>query len=369
MKAAVFHGRLDVRIEDIPRPVPGSGEVLVRVESAGICGSDAAEYAHGPILIPTDTEGRPQQIALGHEYVGTAVEVGPGVTTIAPGSVVVSGAGISCGACKQCLAGRTNLCTSYHTTGLHQDGGLAEYVLVPETILFDATTSGLSFDTLALAQPMAIAVHALRRSGLKAGQDAVIVGAGGIGAFLTFAAASIGARAFVSDLDEERLKLARSLGAFATELAGQRSLAEQLQSHGMDPAVFFEVSGSRQAFESVLEAAEPGAVLVPIGLQKDPLDLPLMEWTLKEFTVVGTVAHVFSSDIPESVRLLASRVGDWSDVAPKVLPLSSLVGEGLMPIADGTSKLVKTLISPGSTSVRKANHARHEGNQKSAVGV
>ncbi|MCU1476412.1 MAG: hypothetical protein JWQ64_1105 [Subtercola sp.] len=358
MKAAVFHGRHDVRIEEIEKPTAGAGEVVVRVETAGICGSDAAEYEHGPILIERRDAGFDHGVVIGHEFGGTVVSVGEGVDSLEPGSVVVCGAGISCGTCTQCLAGRTNLCRTYHTVGLHRDGGLAEYVSVPASILYDASASGLGFDTLAMAQPMAIAVHALRRSGLKSGQDAAIIGAGGIGAFLVFAAAALGARVFVSDLDDERLSLAKDLGAYVTERAGSDSLGNLLDAHDMEPTVFFEVSGSRQGLDSILTAAKPGATIVPVGLQKLPLDRPLIEWSVKEFTVVGSAALVFATDIPEAVRLLASRDGDWSDVAAEVLPLEWLVDEGLIPIVSGSARSVKTLISPALTVKRAADHSR-----------
>src|SRR5690606_3676837 len=111
--------------------------------------------------------------------------------------------GVSCGKCKPCREGRTNLCREYTTLGLQHDGGLAGYVVSPASILLDVSNTGLTMDTLGLTQPMSIAVHAVRRSGLRAGQDAVIIGVGGIGAFITFAAVAVGARVLVVDLNEE----------------------------------------------------------------------------------------------------------------------------------------------------------------------
>src|SRR6185312_8877443 len=134
--------------------------------------------------------------------------LGEGVSSVAVGATVVCGAGVSCGHCKPCLEGRTNLCREYTTLGLQHDGGLAGYVVAPASVLLDVTDSGLSLDTLGLSQPMSIAVHAVRRSGLRAGQDAVIIGAGGIGVFITVAAAAVGARVLVVDLNGERLALA-----------------------------------------------------------------------------------------------------------------------------------------------------------------
>src|SRR5690606_34503280 len=135
--------------------------VLIRVEACGVCGSDATEYTRGPVLTV-------MPVTLGHEFAGTVEALGDGVTNIAVGARVVSDAGVSCGHCKPCTEGRTNLCRNYSTLGLQHDGGLAGYVVSPADILLDVSDSPLTMDTLGLAQPMSIAVHAVRRSGLRA---------------------------------------------------------------------------------------------------------------------------------------------------------------------------------------------------------
>ena len=347
MRAAVLSrpGVLDV--VDVAPPTPGSGEVLVRVAVCGVCGTDASELYHGPIqtVLP---------VILGHEFVGTVEAVGTDVD-LPIGATVVCGAGVSCGTCKPCRLGRTNLCRNYRTAGLQLDGGLAEFVVVPETVLLDVTDSGLTVDTLALAQPLAIAVHAVRRSGLTAGQDAVLIGAGGIGAFLTVAAAATGARVLVVDLDPSRLELATRLGADHVMLAGAESLAERLDTLGMDVDVFFEVSGSRAGLATVLEAARPGATIVPVGIQHGPVELELGAFTVREYTVIGTNAHVFATDMREAVRLLGSRA-DWSDIAPDVLPLDGVVEQALLPLSEGRSTRIKTLIDPRAQVDRPAVH-------------
>jgi len=355
MKAAVYRGMRDLQVQEWPTPVPGSGEVLIRIAAAGICGSDAAEFSLGPQLVAQDADGHVDPVVLGHEFAGTIEAVGADVTGFAVGARVVCGAGISCGECTMCLRGRTNLCRSYHTVGLHKDGGLAGFVVVPASIVYDATASRLPLDTLALTQPMAIAVHAVRRSGLAAGRDAVIVGVGGIGAFLTFAAVATGARVLVVDLDPARLELAKTLGAFATMRAGDGTIAERLAELGMEAEVFFEVSGSAAGLESVLAAARPGAVIVPVGIQKRPQPEPLGGWTLREYTIVGTVALVFATDLPEAVRLLGLR-RDWTDFTREVIPLEALVVDGLEPLVAGQSRQIKTLIDPWIDEPRPPNH-------------
>ncbi|MGE3192827.1 MAG: zinc-binding dehydrogenase [Microbacteriaceae bacterium] len=348
MRAGVLHAPGDLRVEQRDVPVPGPGEALVRVAVCGVCGSDATEYSSGPVLTV-------MPVTLGHEFAGIVESVGEGVTEVAAGATVVCGAGISCGECKPCREGRTNLCRKYRTAGLQVDGGLAGYVVVPAATLIDVSDSGLALDTLGLAQPMSIAVHAVRRSGLRSGQEAVIVGVGGIGAFITVAAAATGARVLVVDLNQDRLELARALGASETLLATEQPLPDRLAELGMDPDVFFEVSGSAPGLASVLSAAQPGATIVPLGIQKGDVPVALGQWTLREYTIIGSVAHVLATDMPEAVRLLGTRP-DWSDLAHEVLPLDQVVDGALVPLSTGKPGQIKTLIDPWIDAPRPAVH-------------
>lgn len=349
MRAAVLHAVGDLRIEDRPVPSPGHGDVLVRVSVCGVCGTDAVEWDRGLLSRPP--------VVLGHEFTGVVERAGEGVQGLPVGARVVSGAGISCGQCRACRRGRTNLCRFYRTAGLQIDGGLAGYVVVPARTLLDVSDSGLSDDTLALAQPMAIAVHVVRRSALRAGDEAVIVGVGGIGAFITVAAAATGARVTAVARDAERAALAERLGAADGIVAGAASLTDVLRERGTEPDVLFEVSGSAEGLAAVLAAAPRGAVIVPVGVQKTRTDLALSDVTLNELAIVGSVAHVVAEDLPEAVRLLGTR-SDWSHVAGTVIPLDQLVAAGLAPLRDGGAAQIKTLVDPWAVGPRPAVHTR-----------
>ncbi|KRB38872.1 zinc-dependent alcohol dehydrogenase [Microbacterium sp. Root180] len=347
-RAAVLYGPGDLRIEDREVSPVGPGDALVRVAVCGVCGSDATEFSRGPVLTVLP-------VTLGHEFAGTVEAVGEGVD-LAVGATVVCGAGISCGECKPCREGRTNLCRSYRTAGLQVDGGLAGHVTVPARTLIDVSAYDLPTDTLGLAQPMSIAVHAVARSGLRAGQEAVIVGVGGIGAFLVHAAVATGARILAVDRSAERLELARTLGAVEGLMAGDGTLREHLDDLGWEADVLFEVSGSAGGLAEVLDAALPGATIVPIGIQRTDVAVPLGSWTLREYTIVGTVAHAIAADLPRAVELLAAR-DDWSDIASEVLPLSGVAENALGPMLDGASRQVKTLIDPWISEPRPAVHS------------
>jgi (R,R)-butanediol dehydrogenase / meso-butanediol dehydrogenase / diacetyl reductase len=329
MKAARFYAAGDVRLEAVPRPpAPGPGEVLLRVRAAGICGSDALEFRSGPVLASPP-------VTLGHEFAGEVVAVGSGVA-LPIGSLVACGAGMSCGECRPCRSGRTNLCTSYATLGFHRDGGLAELCVAPADICIEVD---LPARVAALAQPMAIAVHALRRGRVEPGEEALVIGAGGVGAFLTYALARSGARVTVVDLDERRLEVASTLGAAHTA----RDLPDPLVA-----TVVFEVSGARAPLERAVAALPRGGRVVIVGVQKEPPAVDFRRIALDELELIGTVAHVVGEDLPEAVRLLASR-DSWDDVAPTVIALDDLLDLGIGPLADGTSDQIKTLIDPQPT--------------------
>jgi threonine dehydrogenase-like Zn-dependent dehydrogenase len=123
----------------------------------------------------------------------------------------------------------------------------------------------------------------------------------------------------------------------------------------MDVDVFFEVTGSAPGLASVLESARPGTTIVPVGIQRGEPGLPLGSWTLREYTIVGTVAHVFATDMPEAVRLLGTRE-DWSDLAHQVLPLDRVVSDGLQPLLDRSATQIKTLVDPWIAQQRPAVH-------------
>lgn len=358
MLAAVFHDAGDIRVEEVPVPWPAAGELLLKITAVGICGTDAQEYATGPHMFPIHRRdpvtGHAGPMIPGHELAGRVVAVGEGVSGWTEGALVVCGAGVACGRCWQCRRARTNLCERYASVGLQRNGGLAHYCAVPASVCLSVERHGLDEDTPALAQPMSIAVHAMRRGRLEEGEQALIIGAGGIGAFLTFAAAQCGAQVTVADLDPSRLEVARALGASATILAegDGPGVAAQVADAGVPPALVYEVSGSRAGLETALAVLPRGGRLVLVGLHKQPRELALREWTLTERELIGTNAHVLQADLPEALRLLAARDRPWNDVAPVALPLAELVSAGLQPLSDGRSDRIKTLIDPWAGAAR-----------------
>jgi (R,R)-butanediol dehydrogenase/meso-butanediol dehydrogenase/diacetyl reductase len=363
MRAAVFHGNRDIRVEDVPEPRIGPGELLLEVHAVGVCGTDAAEFEHGPNMFPIDRShrvtGHHGPLIPGHELAGRVVEVGPGADGFKVGDVVACGAGASCGKCQQCLRGKTNLCDSYWTVGLQRNGGLAQYCAVPASICIDVGLYGLTEDVAALAQPMSIAVHSMRQGRPQQAEAVVVIGAGGIGAFLTFALARSGFNTVVVELDVTRRNLATQLGATAV-IAPERevTLKEQLQRLGVQPTVVYEVSGTASGLNAALTAVVLGGRLVVIGLQEHPREIDLRRLTLHEVEIIGTNAHVFAADMPEAVRLLAEQPSDWGSIAPVALSLDRLVEDAILPMVERRGTRVKSLIDPWAPATRptEMNH-------------
>ncbi len=341
MRAAVFHGARDVRIENVPDPAaPAPGEVVLEVTRAAICGTDASEWDHGPVLCLPG-------VVLGHEFVGRVVQLGDDVTALRVGDRAVSGAGISCGRCPWCLRGRTNLCAEYRTLGLQVDGGLAEYVTSPAAIC-RVVPDTCDDDAAAMAQPLAVALHALSRVAQGPDDAVAIIGTGGIGSFIVAGASrrAVEGRVVAFDIDDDRLATASALGASETANASGHDLSELLLelSNGVGFDVVVEASGAPHAPSAAIAGARRGGRVLLVGLHGAPRAIDLTPMILREVDIFTTVAHVCDSDIPAALELLAG-----SDVAAVTagqrISLDALVEDGLRPLAERRAA-GKILVNP-----------------------
>jgi (R,R)-butanediol dehydrogenase/meso-butanediol dehydrogenase/diacetyl reductase len=349
MRAAVYHHTRDVRVEERPVPEVRPGHVLVRVLRSGICGTDASEYLHGPGMFPVHrrhpASGHQGPMIMGHEFTGEAVECGAGAERFA-GLRLATGAGVSCGACSWCRAGRTNLCADYWTLGLSADGGLAEYALVPASTCVPIP-DGCSDDSAGLAQPLAVGLHAARRTGAGPGDTVVLIGAGAIGSFILCGlAARRPDRVIALDIEDARLATATALGATEAVNVSGRDPVELVRdlTGGTGAHVVVESSGvSGSAQRAVRMAARGGRVLL-VGLAHEPQTLDLADATLREVDLLTTVAHVCDDDIPEALRLLTDgRVA--GHLLDRVIGLDSLVKDGLEALTAGRAT-GKILVDP-----------------------
>lgn len=190
MRAAVYYGNHQLKIEDVPEPTAGAGQVKVRVSRNGICGTDLHEYFDGPIFIPPSEPhpltGRNMPLVLGHEFSGTVTEVGAGVTDVREGDLVTIEPVYRCGECRPCRAGRYNLCQIVGFHGLMADGGMAECTVVPRNQVHKLPDS-VPLEMGALVEPMSVAYHAAVLGGVGDQSSALIFGAGPIGIGIWFA--------------------------------------------------------------------------------------------------------------------------------------------------------------------------------------
>lgn len=351
MRAAVLHGNKDLRLEEVETARALPGELLLRVETVGVCGTDAAEWAYGPKMFPVETQhpvtGHLGPMVIGHEFAGTVVAVGEGVDPSWIGRLAASCGAQPCGRCEECTTGRSNLCRRYAAVGLHRNGALAEYVSTPVASCVDAGALGLDHDEAALAQPMAIAVHSIKRSAVRAGDVAVVQGVGGIGAFLIHGLVALGARVVAVDLSADRLDIATELGADVTVLAGTPESKDLILAQLADTVpVFFEVTGSEPGLQLAIEIVPMGTNIVVVGIQKAPRTVDLARVTVRELSLIGTNAMVRETDFPEAAALIATRRGRWGAIAPAPLSLEELVDGALRPMSEGAPPAIKTLIRP-----------------------
>lgn len=351
MRAAVLHGRRDLRLETVPAPVAGPGELLLEVTAVGVCGTDAAEWAHGPKLMPIDAAhpvtGHRGPLTMGHEFAGRVVAVGPGVDGAWIGRLVASCGAAPCGHCALCRDGRSNVCRRYAAVGLHRHGALARFVATPAASCVAVDTWGLGEQEAALVQPVTIALHAARRSGVAGGDIAVVQGVGGIGVFLIHVLVDLGVRVIAVDLDPARLELACEMGAETAILGGTAEApAEIAASWGDELPVFFEVTGSAPGMNLAIDIVPMGTTIVAVGIAKAPAAVDLGRVTVREISLIGTNAMVRETDLEDAARLVAARAGGWGAVTGEPVPFDRLVDDALTPIAEGRPAAVKTIVLP-----------------------
>lgn len=351
MKALVLHAPGDARIEQRPDPrPPGSDEVTLRVVRAGLCGTDATEYAAGPVMTPLTTRhpnsGALGPVVLGHEFIGVVEAVGGAVERVGVGDRVAAGAGVWCGSCAWCRRGQTNLCASYWTFGLSADGGLTERLNVPAAMLHRVADE-VSDDNAALAQPLAVGLHAVSRSRIAEGDTVVVNGAGAIGSFIVAGAVASGAGAIVAvDVDRARLDVVAELGASHTVDATEGDPYEVVReiTGGALADVSIEASGIPDGMARVQRLTRRGGTILLVGLPKKPVTLDAVDLILREIDVATTVAHVCDQNLPAALDLLAGR--DLAGLlVERVVTLDRAVEEALVPMAAGEAR-GKLLVDP-----------------------
>src|SRR6266550_1245847 len=298
MNAAVLYAPHDLRVEQRPIPTPLDGEVLVRILSVGVCGSDVHYYEHGRIgdfVVKSP-------LVLGHESSGEIVEVGNGVAQARVGERVAIEPGEPCGRCDQCLAGRYNLCPNIRFHGTPPvDGTLSEFVTVKSALAFNVPDE-ISDNAAALLEPLSVGIWANRKAGTAAGTSLLIAGAGPIGLVTTMVARALDAkRITVTDVNRDRLSAALASGATEIAVPGTDNIDGEFDA-------FIDCSGSSAAIAAGVRSVRPAGSVVLVGMGADELRLPLGVIQQRELIITGTFRY--ANTWPTAIALAASgRVG------------------------------------------------------------
>ena len=334
MRAAVYHGVGEIEIMERPMPVPGPGDVLVRVAACGVCGTDHHIY-HGEFAT------RPPLI-IGHEYAGVVEAVGEGVTDLAPGMQVAIDPNISCGICRPCRRGQVHMCRNLMALGVDMDGGFAEYSLTPRAQCY-RLPEGVSLLVGAMVEPVACCVHGIDLSGICAGDTVAVIGGGAIGQILAQLARLQGAGLLVlSDPVASRREMALRLGADAVldPTADEPLAAGGALEGGAD--VVIEAVGSARTTAQAIDWAAPGATVLWFGVTPPGDTVPVEPNRVfeKELTIRG--ARINPHTHERALALLAS-----GRVTVEALITQQIFLEALPDLlADGAPDQIKTVVSP-----------------------
>ncbi len=335
MKVSVLKGVHSVDIEEREVPEPCADEVLVKVGSVGVCGSDIHYYENGrigPYVVDSP-------LVLGHEAGGVVTSVGANVSTLTVGQRVSIEPGVPCRNCKECLSGRYNLCPDvrFFATPPH-DGAFSEYVAMPASFVF-AIPDSLSDDAAGLIEPLSVGVWACQRAGIRPGSNVLVTGAGPIGLIAAQAARAFGADSVtVTDVNPHRLALAEQLGLRSIDVS-QTSLAEA----DIEPNVLLECSGNARATWDAVSVTARAGYVVLVGMGGDTVELPLSYVQDRELVITG--AFRYANTWPTAIELAASGRVDLDAMVTGHFALHHV--EAALTAAHDDPTSMKVIVRPG----------------------
>jgi (R,R)-butanediol dehydrogenase/meso-butanediol dehydrogenase/diacetyl reductase len=346
VRAAVYYGVGDLRLEDVEEPTVGPGQVKLRVAYNGLCGTDLHEIFDGQRAIPSQPHpltGAAAPLILGHEIGATVIDVGPGVGDVAPGSLVAVEPLRTCGSCRWCRSGDRNLCDVLAFHGLSTGGGgLSEYTVVPRDMVH-VVPEGVSALGAAMAEPLAVAWHAVDRSGARVGESAAVLGGGpiGIGIYLTLRFR--GVDAVVVEPSGSRRAIIESMGARVIDPASG-PVADQLRdaTGGTGVQTSFETSATTASIEAALGATAKHGVVTLLASPRQPLP-PILGLALAKELEVRTT-YAYHGDFAHVLAAIAS--GGYPIDGWVVTTGMSKIHQVLSDLRAG--RLLKVLIDPAA---------------------
>jgi L-idonate 5-dehydrogenase len=324
MRAVVIHAAHDLRVDERPMPERGVGEVLVRIQSGGICGSDLHYYHDGGF----GTVRVKEPMALGHEIAGVIQEVGSEVSHLVPGMRVAVSPSLPCGACRYCKEGVRQHCLDMRFMGSamrfpHVQGGFREFVCVDASQAVPIA-DGMTMGEAAMAEPLAVCLHAARRAGPLQGKRVLVTGSGPIG-MLCMMVARQGGAAEVVMTDVAGPPLATALRLGADKALNVAADPEALKPYGANKGTFdilFECSGAAQALRGALEALKPCGIIMQVGIGGD-MTLPMNVIVAKEFELRGTFR--FEPEFALAVELMGRGLINVKPLISATMPFTDAV--------------------------------------------
>ncbi|ASE35431.1 2,3-butanediol dehydrogenase [Mammaliicoccus sciuri] len=338
MKAAVWYGQKDVRVEERTTKELQSNQVKVKVSWAGICGTDLHEYLEGPIFISTDKPdpflGQKAPVTLGHEFAGVVEDIGSKVTKFNKGDRVVVNPTVSNHEKEENI----DLYDGYSFIGLGSDGGFAEFTNVPEENVYKLPNN-VSDKEGALVEPTAVAVQAIKEGNVLFGDTVAIFGAGPIGLLTTIAAKAAGAsKIFVFDLSEERLKKAKEVGATHTINSGESNPVDVINKHTDNGVnVSFEVAGVAPTFKSAIDVTKPRGTVVIVSIFGHSIEWNPMQLTNTGVKLTSTIAYT-PSTFQQTIDLINEGNLKVKDVITDEIELNDIVESGFEQLVNDKSQ-------------------------------
>ena len=341
MKSIVAHGPKDLRIEDRELPTPGPGEVLIKMKSGGICGSDLHYYQHGGF----GTVRLREPMILGHEVAGEIEALGDGISNLSPGDLVAVSPSRPCYTCEYCLEGKQNHCMNMRFYGSampfpHIQGAFREYIVADARQC--APAAGLTAGEAAMAEPLSVVLHAANRAGDLMGKRVLVTGCGPIGQLAVMVARAAGAVEIVAtDVAPFTLETAQKVGADAVHNVAEDTKAVERYAAGKGHFdVLFECSGVAAALAGTIPALRPGAVIMQLGLGGD-MTLPVQAMTAKEIELRGSFR--FHAEFFTAIQMMQSRRLDVKPLITQTISLADALSA--FDLASDRSQAIKVQIA------------------------
>jgi 2-desacetyl-2-hydroxyethyl bacteriochlorophyllide A dehydrogenase len=321
-------------IQTVPEPVAVSGNVLLRVQMVGLCGSDLNSFRGKNPLVSFPR-------IPGHEVSATIVEAPGSDPKLTAGVNVTLSPYTNCGKCAACLRGRPNSCQFNETLGVQRDGALTEFIAVPANRLYPAK---LSLKELCLVEPLTVGAHAAARGRVTAKDTVAILGCGGVGLGAVAASHFRGARTIAVDMDDEKLELAHAAGAGLTIHAGRENLKQRLAeiTDGRGPDVVIEAIGTAETFRTAVEAVAFTGRVVYIGYVKEPVPYETRLFVQKELDILGS-RNALPEDFREVIRMLEEGRFPVDQAVSSIVPLED-APRALSDWSENPSRVKKIMV-------------------------